>query len=155
MAPSWRWLPVLLCASAPAFAQAPEAEFFESRIRPVLATRCLGCHSSTLAAPKGDLVVDTKAGLARGGRLGPAIVPGKPAESRLLQALSYTNQNLAMPPGGKLPDHVIADFEQWIARGAVDPRVDSTPAAGAVAGTTGAAPLTGMPIVWSSREGMR
>ena len=146
LAPSWLWLAVLLCASTPAFAQAPDAEFFESRIRPVLATRCLGCHSSRLAAPKGDLIVDTKAGLAKGGRLGPEIVPGKPAESRLLQALRYTNQNLAMPPGGKLSDQVIADFEQWIARGAFDPRVDSTPVAGAEATATGTAPLKGMPI---------
>ena len=146
LAPFWLWLPVWLCATTSAFAQTSDTEFFESRIRPVLATRCLGCHSSKLAAPKGDFVVDTKAGLAKGGRLGPEIAPGKPAESRLLQALSYTNQNLAMPPGGKLSDQVIADFEQWIAKGAFDPRVDSPPAAGAVASATGTAPLKGMPI---------
>ncbi len=91
-------------------------------------------------------MVDTKAGLAKGGRLGPAILPGKPAESRLFRALSYTDQSLAMPPGGKLSDQVIADFEQWIAKGAFDPRVDSAPGADALAGTTGTAPLKGMPI---------
>ena len=150
LARSWLWLPLLACTSTPGYAQTPDAEFFESRIRPVLATRCLGCHSSKLAAPKGDFVVDTKAGLTKGGSLGPEIVPGKPGESRLFQALSYTNQNLAMPPGGRLPDQVIADFEQWIARGAFDPRVDGAPAA-ATADAAGTAPLKGMPIAEGRR----
>src|SRR5216684_6406344 len=144
--PAWLLLPVLFCAAAPAMAQTPDAEFFESRIRPVLATRCFGCHSSKLAAPKGVLVMDTKAGLAKGGKLGPEIVPGKPAESRILHALSYTDQSLAMPPTGKLPDQVIADFEQWIARGAFDPRVDPAAATVAGAGAGATAPLKGMPI---------
>ncbi len=146
VASAWLWLPVWCCATSAVFAQTPDAEFFERRIRPVLATRCLGCHSSKLAAPKGDFVVDTKAGLAKGGRLGAEILPGNPAESRLFRALSYTDQSLAMPPGGKLSDQVIADFEQWIAKGAFDPRVDSAPGADALAGTTGTAPLKGMPI---------
>jgi hypothetical protein len=109
----------------PARATNPDAEFFEKRIRPVLATHCYSCHSSKVADPKGDLVLDTKAGLAKGGFLGPPIVPGKPAESRLLVALSYTDPNLSMPPAGKLSSAIIADFERWIARGALDPRVDS------------------------------
>jgi hypothetical protein len=118
-------VPLILCLLlTPARAANPEAEFFESKIRPVLVAHCFSCHSSTLADPKGDLVLDTKAGLARGGFLGPEIVPGKPAESRLLQALRYADPGLAMPPAGKLPDAVIADFATWIARGAFDPRVD-------------------------------
>jgi hypothetical protein len=107
-------------------AQSTPDEFFESRIRPVLSTRCYACHSSKLAAPKGELALDTKSGLLKGGKLGPAIVPGNPAESRLLQALRYTDPHLQMPPTGKLADRVIADFEQWIADGAHDPRVEST-----------------------------
>jgi hypothetical protein len=130
----------LLLTVAPVAAQTTDAEFFESRIRPVLATRCYGCHSSKLAAPKGDLVLDTKAGLVKGGRLGPEIVPGKPAESRLMHALNHSDPALSMPPTGKLPANVIADFEQWIAKGAVDPRVD------APAGAPAPAPLAGMPI---------
>src|SRR5436190_22352955 len=137
---AWLLLPIFLCAAAPAVAQTTDSDFFESKIRPVLATRCFGCHSSKLAAPKGELTLDTKAGLAKGGKLGPEIVPGNPAASRLLHALSYTDQSLAMPPTGKLPDQVIADFEQWIAKGAVDPRTDPAPAA------TASVPLKGMPI---------
>jgi hypothetical protein len=139
MRAAWPLLALIL-TSAPAAAQTTDAEFFESKIRPVLATRCYGCHSSKLAAPKGDLVLDTKAGLLKGGRLGVDVVPGKPAESRLIHALNHTDPALAMPPTGKLPAAVIADFELWIAKGAVDPRVD--PAVGAPA----PAPLVGMPI---------
>jgi Protein of unknown function (DUF1553)/Protein of unknown function (DUF1549)/Planctomycete cytochrome C len=113
--------------------QAPPVgtDFFETRIRPVLSTKCYACHSSRLAAPKGDLVLDTKAGVLKGGKLGPVIVPGNPAESRLLEALSYSNAHLQMPPSGKLADSVIADFEQWIAAGAPDPRVDTAVASAA------------------------
>ena len=88
----------------------------------------------------GGLILDTKSGTAKGGALGPVLVPGKPAESQLLKALRFTDPQLQMPPMGKLPDSVIADFEQWIAAGALDPRKDSA----ATASTP--APLRGMPI---------
>ena len=68
-----------------------------------------------MAAPKGDLILDTKEGLLKGGVSGPAVVPGKPAESRLMQVLSYTDPLVQMPPTGKLPDALLADFTQWIA----------------------------------------
>lgn len=115
---------------AQAGAQPLPADFFESRIRPVLSTRCYACHASTLAAPKGGLVLDTKAGVLKGGTLGAAVVPGNPSESRLLQALRYSDPHLQMPPSGKLADSIIADFEQWIAAGAPDPRADAVAAAG-------------------------
>ena len=116
-----------ICASTSLAAQTPDIEFFETKIRPVLAQKCYGCHNSKMPAPKGSLVLDSKEGLLKGGVSGPALVPGKPAESRLLTALSYTDPLAQMPPSGKLPDAVLADFEQWIARGAADPRA-STPA---------------------------
>ena len=98
----------------PALPAADGTEFFETRIRPVLAERCYGCHSSKLREPKADLRLD-----------GPApsvVVPGKPDESKLLKAISYTDLNLRMPPTGKLPDSVIADFNEWVQMGAPDPR---------------------------------
>jgi len=135
-----RLVPLILCLLLrSARAASPDAEFFERKIRPVLATHCFSCHSSALADAKGDLQLDTKAGLARGGFSGPEIVPGKPAESRLLLALRYSDPGLAMPPAGKLPDSVIADFEAWIARGAFDPRVDA--AGGAAPGRSPALSL--------------
>ena len=114
-----------LSVGTPLFAQTPDVEFFESKIRPVLAQRCYGCHNSKMPAPKGNLILDTKEGLLKGGVSGPVVVPGKPAESRLMQALSYTDPLVQMPPTGKLPDALLADFTQWIASGAVDPRVSA------------------------------
>ena len=106
-----RYLFLLAPACLPLLAQQPDAEFFETKIRPVLVAKCYGCHSSKLSSPMGGLAMDTKAGLAKGGASGPEIVPGKPGPSRLLQAIRYTNAQLQMPPTGKLPDSVIADFE--------------------------------------------
>ncbi|MEO5740485.1 MAG: PSD1 and planctomycete cytochrome C domain-containing protein [Vicinamibacterales bacterium] len=115
---------VCVGASTSLAAQTPDIEFFEAKIRPVLAQKCYGCHNSKMAAPKGGLVLDSKEGIMKGGASGPALVPGKPAESRLLKALSYTDPLAQMPPSGKLPDTVLADFEQWVARGAADPRAN-------------------------------
>jgi hypothetical protein len=69
--------------------QSPDFAFFESKIRPVLVSKCYRCHSAELSAPKGDFALDTKDALLKGGATGVAIVPGKPGESRLLSALRY------------------------------------------------------------------
>ncbi|MCC6367457.1 MAG: PSD1 domain-containing protein [Bryobacterales bacterium] len=113
-------------AVAAAWAQQADTAFFESKIRPVLVNKCYGCHSSKLKAPMGSLRLDSKAGVLKGGASGPVLIPGKPRESRLWQALTYTDSHLQMPPSGKLPDAVIADFREWIASGAPDPRMEQT-----------------------------
>ncbi|MCA8997683.1 MAG: DUF1549 domain-containing protein, partial [Planctomycetaceae bacterium] len=97
--------------------------FFETHIRPVLIQHCYQCHSLEADAVKGGLLLDTASGLTTGGDSGPAILPGKPDESPLLEALRY--ETYEMPPSGKLSDEVIHRFEQWIAMGAPDPRSDS------------------------------
>ena len=112
-----------LSVTTPLVAQTTDVEFFESKIRPVLVQRCYSCHNSKMAAPKGELVLDTKEGLLKGGTSGPVLVPGNPADSRLLKVLSYTDPLVQMPPSGKLADAVLEDFAQWIAKGAADPRV--------------------------------
>ncbi len=123
--------PVLVLASivlpaVSAWAQTPTGtEFFEKEIRPVLAEKCYGCHFSKSKSPMGGLVLDTKSGLRQGGNGGPVIIPGDPASSRLLKALTYNQTDLRMPPTGKLPDDKIAAFEKWIAAGAPDPREDT------------------------------
>ena len=76
--------------------------FFETKVRPVLVEKCYGCHSSGLRAPMSGLTLDSKAGVLKGGVTGPVVVPGKPAESLLLKALSYTDPNLQMPPTGNI-----------------------------------------------------
>jgi hypothetical protein len=105
-----------------------QADFFEKKVRPVLVEHCYKCHSAQSAKVRGGLLLDTRDGLRRGGESGPAVVPGDPAASLLLRAIRY--QDHKMPPDGKLPDRVIADFETWVKRGAADPREGgSTPPA--------------------------
>jgi Protein of unknown function (DUF1553)/Protein of unknown function (DUF1549)/Planctomycete cytochrome C len=122
------WLFLLTLIAGQLSAQSTNDDFFEKKIRPVLVNNCYACHSSKLESPMGGLALDSKSGLLKGGDSGPAIVPGKPAESLLLRALRYNDLRLKMPPTDKLPDSVIADFERWIAAGAPDPRTESAPA---------------------------
>ncbi|MEX2188197.1 MAG: DUF1553 domain-containing protein [Pirellulales bacterium] len=109
---------------------AEKLDFFERKIRPMLLEHCYACHSQQAKADgklKGGLRLDTAAGWRTGGDSGPAIVPGKPDESLLIEALRY--ESYEMPPKGKLPDAVIADFAAWIAAGAADPRTGDAPSA--------------------------
>src|SRR5262249_47727144 len=121
------WLLLVLAAQLPA--QNAGVELFEKSIRPVLAAKCYACHSSNAKAPMGSLALDTKAGLRKGGASGPAIVAGNPSASRLMRALSYSDNQLRMPPTGKLTGSELAAFETWIAAGAPDPREDAPTAA--------------------------
>jgi hypothetical protein len=106
-----------------------QVAFFEKSIRPVLAGKCYSCHSAEAKTPKGGLRLDTREGLRAGGDSGPALVPGEPAESLLIEALHHEDKGLRMPPKEKLPEAVIADFEQWVKMGAPDPREGGTPVA--------------------------
>jgi hypothetical protein len=104
-------------------------EFFERKIRPVLAEHCGQCHSAEAEAKKklkGGLRLDTRDGIIKGGDSGPAVVPGKPADSLILQTLKYDGDT-RMPPKGKLPDAIVADFAKWIEMGAPDPRTGAGP----------------------------
>jgi hypothetical protein len=115
---------IVLALGGPAAAEeAREIEFFEARIRPVLVRHCYECHSAEAVRDgnlKGGLQLDTRAGIRGGGDSGAAVVPGMAEESLLLAALRY--DTFEMPPRGRLPAAVIADFERWIQNGAVDPR---------------------------------
>ena len=96
--------------------------FFEKKIRPVLVNNCYECHSAKAKKLKADLYLDRKAGWTQGGESGPVVIPGKPAESRLLTAIRYKDNDLRMPPNKKLPKQVVSDFMKWVAMGAPDPR---------------------------------
>ena len=99
-----------------------QAEFFESRIRPVLAENCYDCHNS-INKSKSGLILDYKNGLIEGGNRGSAISLKDPKESLLLKVMGHEIKNLKMPKGGpKLSESIILDFEQWISNGAYDPR---------------------------------
>ncbi|HUG92958.1 MAG TPA: PSD1 and planctomycete cytochrome C domain-containing protein [Planctomycetaceae bacterium] len=100
------------------------AEFFETKIRPVLVQHCHECHSAEARDLKGGLRLDTRTAWQNGGDSGPVIVPNDPDGSLLIQALRYDGYE--MPPAGKLPDAVIADFVKWVEMGAPDPRESGT-----------------------------
>ena len=106
-------------------------ELFEKKIRPVLVQECYQCHSAQAVAGKklkGGLLLDTRDGARKGGESGSAVVPGKPDESLLVRALRH--EDFEMPPKGKLPDAVIADFVRLIELGAPDPRTGPAAATG-------------------------
>ncbi len=102
-------------------------EFFEQRIRPLLADRCYACHSTRAEKVKGDLLLDSREGVLKGGAEGPVLVPGDPDRSRLIAAVRWTDPDLKMPPKEKLSAAQIADLESWVRRGAPDPRSGKPP----------------------------
>ena len=94
-------------------------DFFEKRIRPVLDQRCYDCHSARAENVQGGLRLDRREAILRGGDNGPAVVPGNPQASLLIQAIRHLNpDHLAMPPDEeKLSAAVMDDFERWIVLG--------------------------------------
>jgi cytochrome c553 len=123
-------------------AAGPADEFFERRVRPVLVKRCYSCHSATAKKLRGGLRVDSRAALLAGGDSGPAVVPGAPEKSKLIEAVLYTNVDMQMPPRGKLAAAEIADLAAWVKAGAAWP--------GAAAAAAGAS--TGFDLQKRKRE---
>ena len=99
-----------------------QLRFFETKVRPLLVEHCHECHGPDLQ--ESDLRLDTTEGILQGGASGPAVVSGEPDQSLLLVALSYREDDLKMPPTGKLEDDEIADIRRWIERGAALPEVE-------------------------------
>jgi hypothetical protein len=113
----------ILANSARAANDPAGIEFFESKIRPILVDSCYSCHSQKSAKIKGGLLLDSRAGLLKGGDTGPAIQPGEPDQSLLIKAVRYTDADLRMPPKNKrLPADQIANLAAWVKMGAPDPR---------------------------------
>ncbi|HEX5442405.1 MAG TPA: PSD1 and planctomycete cytochrome C domain-containing protein [Pirellulales bacterium] len=103
-----------------------QIEFFEKQVRPLLAEHCFKCHGPK--QQKSGLRVDHVSGLLTGGDSGPALVPGKPDDSLLIDAVRYNS--LEMPPDGKLSDAQIEVLARWVAIGAPWPATETAPAAG-------------------------
>ena len=114
-----------------------DLEHFESRIRPVLAERCYQCHGANPERIQAGLALVDAAGLRAGGDSGAAVVPGSPDDSLLIDVIGYEGP-IKMPPDGRLPAAVVADFERWVARGALDPRVSDAPVVAARSDSGGA-----------------
>jgi hypothetical protein len=100
-------------------------EFFEKRIRPVLVKHCYECHSADAKKLKGELLLDTREGVLKGGSTGPAVVPGQPDKSLLIKAVRHEDERLHMPKE-KLSATEIADLTAWVKMGAPDPRTGAT-----------------------------
>src|SRR5688572_25109977 len=107
-------VPVAAFAQTAAPDQAALVEFFEKKVRPILANNCFNCHSANTNS-QGGLRLDDRNGLIHGGKRGAAIMPGQSHKSLLIQAVRKGGK-LKMPPDGQLSDAQIADLETWIDR---------------------------------------
>ncbi len=106
----------------------PEHEYFEKKVRPLLAEHCYECHAPQHKV-KAGLRLDVPQGWLVGGDSGPAVVPGKVDESRLIRAIrAVDNEVEAMPPKSTLSREEVAVFEEWIRRGAHAPAAPDAPA---------------------------
>jgi hypothetical protein len=97
---------------------APNADFFENKVRPILAEHCYSCHGPD--KQKGGLRLDTITDIKKGADTGPLFVAGKPDASLLLQVTSHTGE-IRMPPKAKLPNEALRDLTTWVREGAVLP----------------------------------
>ncbi|MDC0267895.1 PSD1 and planctomycete cytochrome C domain-containing protein [bacterium] len=117
------WIALCLVPTT-SLARTPEGvTFFETHVRPVLANSCYECHSDQAGKSKGGLKLDSRQAMLRGGQSGPVLIPGKPEQSLLIQAIRHLDPELKMPPEDpKLTEETIAQLSQWVAMGAPDPR---------------------------------
>ncbi|MEC7696410.1 MAG: PSD1 and planctomycete cytochrome C domain-containing protein [Planctomycetota bacterium] len=119
--------PLLLHAAdsepSPSFSS-EEIDFFEKKIRPLLAERCYTCHSQQAETKEGGLRLDSRRAMLVGGETGPAIVPGNSDQSLLIESIHYGG-TYEMPPDSKLPPEAIELLDQWVRMGAPWPEEDS------------------------------
>jgi cytochrome c553 len=116
------FLPVAASGQPASRTDTAGVDFFEKKIRPLLVENCYTCHSADTNA-KGGLRVDDRNGLLQGGSHGPAIVPGQPDKSLLIQKVTHTDPKIRMPLGKQLPESRIEDLKKWIREGAAWPAV--------------------------------
>ncbi|MBT7215826.1 MAG: DUF1549 domain-containing protein, partial [Verrucomicrobia bacterium] len=108
---------------------AEQLEFFENKVRPLLADKCYRCHSAKAEEKgklKAGLLLDSRAGLLKGGDSGSALTPGDPSKSFLIEAVNYRNEDMEMPPKGKLKEEQIKILTDWVKMGAPWPGADTT-----------------------------
>jgi hypothetical protein len=124
---------VALLAAWPATAAAAEPtpqalEFFENKVRPLLARKCWSCHGPQ--KQRAGLRLDGHAALLKGGDTGPAVIPGQPDQSLLIRAVRQDG-DLKMPPKGRLTAEELESLTAWVRMGAPWP----ADAAGGIAST--------------------
>jgi len=95
---------------------------FRQNVLPILQRRCYSCHSHSAGVIESELALDWKSGWEKGGSRGPAIEPGLPNQSLLLQAIRHEIPDLKMPEE-PMPESEVLQIETWIKQGAFDDRV--------------------------------
>jgi mono/diheme cytochrome c family protein len=118
-------------ANSPAIPARLDADYFENKVRPILANSCYDCHDDTA---KGGLRLDSKAAFEKGGKHGKVVVAGEPDKSLLIQAVQQTG-DLKMPKGGKLKPDEVATLVEWVKTGAQWPATASAPITSTTAST--------------------
>jgi uncharacterized membrane protein len=143
-------LALLALAARGADAPAPAAdakpgtpEFFTQRVRPLLQDECLRCHGET--RQKGDLKLNDRSAILKGGKNGPAMVVGDPEHSRLIVAVRYQDEDLQMPPDGRLADADVQALADWIRAGAIWVHADGSIEGASAPGQTSATPTAMAP----------
>jgi hypothetical protein len=112
---------MVLAASITTRADTSPEQHFTDKVKPLLESRCISCHGPDKV--KGGLRLDSRAAVLKGGEAGPALLPGKPGESLLLQAVMHSKKDLEMPPKEKLTTNDVAVLRRWIQDGAPWPAV--------------------------------
>ena len=108
----------LVALTSQSSANDESAQFFESQVRPLLIQNCQSCHGEK--KQEAGLRLDSRDALLTGGDTGPSIVPGKPDESLLIQAVRHDGE-IKMPPKKKLAESQIAALTRWVETGATWP----------------------------------
>jgi hypothetical protein len=117
------WIGLTSCLAA---AETTPADYFETKVRPLLAKNCLSCHTQS---KMGGLALTSREDLMKGGKSGPAVKPGDADNSLLYQAVKQTHERLKMPPSGKLSDGEVEVLASWINSGAIWPEHKIAPKA--------------------------
>jgi hypothetical protein len=102
-----------------------DLEFFEKRIRPLLVENCCQCHGEQ--KQEGGLALNSAAAIQKGGDRGAPLIENDPDNSLLIRAIQYADDDLKMPPKGRLKDEQIADLIAWVRAGAIIPHDDTAP----------------------------
>jgi hypothetical protein len=116
------WICTGLAHASSTDAEAANPAFFTQKVKPILVANCYRCHSGM--NHRGGFSLGTKAGILKGGKDGPVVVPGDPTKSLLVRLIHYEGPRddpKPMPPKGKLSDQDIATIERWIRAGAIMP----------------------------------
>ncbi|MFO0953013.1 MAG: c-type cytochrome domain-containing protein [Isosphaeraceae bacterium] len=127
--------------------------FFETKVRPVLAAHCYSCHGA--AKQEGGLRLDWRDAVLKGGDSGPAVEPGRPDESLVVQAVAHAEPGMEMPKNAKrLSPEVVENLRAWVRDGAFDPR-DRPPTVDESAATEWEAKLAERAGWWSLEASLK